>query len=50
MLTKANDNAKCSAPPETKHGISFIFSSLKGRDIIKENNEIGLVPFCVSYL
>lgn len=34
MLNKANESDKCSAPPETKHGISFIFSSLKGGDLI----------------
>lgn len=48
MLTKANEAGKCSAPPEMKHGISFIFSSLKGRDMIKENNKIGFVPSYVS--
>lgn len=46
VLTKANESGKCSAPPETRHGISFIFSFLKGRNMIKENNEIGSVPLC----
>lgn len=32
-----------------KHGISFFFSTLKGGDLIKENNVIGFVPFCASY-
>lgn len=50
MLTKANENGKCSAPPEMNHGMYFIFSTLQGEVLSKEKNEIGFVSFCAYYL
>lgn len=50
MLTNTNESGKHSAPPEMKHGMYFIFSTLKGKDLTKEKNEIGFVLFCASYL
>lgn len=47
MLTKANESSKHSAPLKMKHGIYFIFNTLKSGDLTKEKK---LVWICVYYL